>query len=207
MREINLLPQYERKSQNLFYYFLLFLIVILISYSLFGFYYFSTKSKVKAVDIKQAELNVDMEELDMELNQETADETLSIEQAVLFAENYNIPTSTLILELNDLLPEQSYLSDYTYSNKVSNIIVHFETLDAIANYTSDLTTTDFLEDAKVNGISTFELKEDADQDEDEYEDEEIVEDEIQFDIIPRYEADFTLDINKEKLKGEQDLDE
>lgn len=207
MREINLLPQYERKSQNLFYYFLLFLIVILISYSLFGFYYFSTKSKVKAVDIKQAELNVDMEELDMKLNQETADETLSIEQAVLFAENYNIPTSTLILELNDLLPEQSYLSDYTYSNKVSNIIVHFETLDAIANYTSDLTTTDFLEDAKVNGISTFELKEDADQDEDEYEDEEIVEDEIQFDIIPRYEADFTLDINKEKLKGEQDLDE
>lgn len=203
MREINLLPQYERKSQNLFYYFLLFLIVILISYSLFGFYYFSTKSKVKAVDIKQEQLNVEMEELDMELNEETADETLSIEQAVLFAENYNIPTSTLILELNDLLPEQSYLSDYTYSNKVSNIIVHFETLDAIANYTSDLTTTDFLEDAKVNEISTFELKEDADQDED----EDIVEDKIQFDIIPRYEADFTLDINKEKLKGEQDLDE
>src|SRR5699024_201660 len=121
------------------------------------------------------------------------DEGSAYEQAVAFAEYYSVPTSFLITELNRLLPDDSYLSDYTYSTSEVKIVSHFETLDTLANYTTKLMNSDFLTDVKVESINTFTLKE-----------EETEDDATQFDVIPRYDGDFSLTINKQKIKEESE---
>lgn len=194
--DINLLPKYERQSPHLFYFFIFMMIIILIAYALLGVYYFTTKSKMKTTEAKYEELTAEVDALYLQVNENKTDDNTSIDQAVTYVENFDIPTSTFIVEINDLLPEQGYLSEYAYSNKIADVVAHFETLDSVANYTSQLITSGYLNDTKVNDIDTFVLKEDE-------EDSEFV----HFNIIPRYEADFTLDINKRTLKGEQQLDE
>src|SRR5699024_7188522 len=116
------------------------------------------------------------------------EEGSAYEQAVTFADYYTVPTSLLITELNRLLPDNSYLSDYTYSTSEVKIVSHFERLDTLANYTTKLTNSEYLTDVKVESINTFTLK------------EETEDDQMQFDVIPRYDGDFSLTINKQKIK-------
>lgn len=88
------------------------------------------------------------------------------------------------------------MSEYEYGNQVTEVFAHFEKFDTVANYTTELTTSDYILDTKVDKVESFGLKEEVPE-------ENIV----NFNVIPRYEAEFTLDINKQKLKGESEEDE
>lgn len=193
--DINLLPKYERQSPGTFYVFITMIIIILLSFILLGFFYFTTKNKLQTKEAEYEELSLEVEELQAQVQQHETGGT-SLEQAVAFVENYNFPTSNFITELNDLLPEHSYLSEYEYGNQVTEVFAHFEKFDTVANYTTELTTSDYILDTKVDKVESFGLKEEVPE-------ENIV----NFNVIPRYEAEFTLDINKQKLKGESEEDD
>lgn len=194
--DINLLPKYERQSSSTFYLIIAMLIIILVSFILLGFYYFSIKNKVQTAEAEYEEISLKVEELEAQVQQLEVGGTSTLDQAVGFIENHNIPTSMFITELNDLLPEHSYLSEYEYANQVAKVFAHFEQLDTVANYTTELTTSDYMLDTKVDKVETFGLKEEIPE-----------EDIVNFNVIPRYEAEFTLNINKQKLKGESAEDE
>lgn len=193
--DINLLPQYERQTSYLFPIFIIFISITLIAYIFIGVSYVKTKSSVKKVDKIYAQLNEEVETLQLEVNQiNDRDENLG--QAVLFAENHVIPISTFIVYLNDILPDKSFLREYTYENQIAEVIAHFEVLDSVASYTTALTVSDYIRDTKVDEIEAFMLT-----------NEESTEDEVLFDTIPRYQTEFTLTINKHTLQEETDGDE
>lgn len=194
--DVNLLPKYERQSRSAYYIFITMIVIILISFILLGFYYFSTKNKVQTAEAEYEELSIEVEGLEAQVQQYESGGASSLEQAVAFAENHNIPTSAFIVELDTLLPEQSYLSEYEYGSQVAEVTSHFETLDSVAGYTTELITSDYIRDTKVDEVTTFILK-----------DEEQEENEVDFETTPRYEAFFTLQINKQKLKGATQKDE
>lgn len=190
--DINLLPKYERESSNLFYIFIAIIVIVLLSYLFIGVYFFTTKSKIESAKTEYDQLSEKVDELQAEVNQLEMGGT-SLAEAVSFVDNHNIPTSAFIEELTDLLPDHSYLSEYEYGSQVAEVTAHFETLDTVAGYTTNLITSDLIKDTKVDEVETFELKDE--------------ESEAAFTTIPRYEVDFTLQINKDKLEGAVEEDE
>lgn len=191
--DINLLPKYERESASLFYIFITFLVITIIGYGVIGSYYFTTKSKLAEAETKYTELSDQAETLRIQVAQLESG-GIDLEQSVLFAENYDMPTSYLVEELNDLLPDDGYLVDYTYSNRVADIVTHFESLNIVAEYTTELLSSEFVTDTKLSTVDSFTLREDEHDDE-------------QFTTIPRYEAKYTLNINRQHLKGDLREDE
>lgn len=194
--EINLLPEYRRDSHLLSIVYYIFIALILLSFVALGYFYFSTKSKFETLSQEATELTEKRDLLAAEKEELESDDGSAYEQAVRFAQNYAVPTSKLIDELNHLLPENSYLSDYSYRSSEVTILSHFETLDKVAQYTNLLNRSDYISDAKVNSINTFSLKK-----------EETEEGSVQFEVIPRYESDFSLTIDKRMLKEESTEDE
>ena len=194
--EINLLPEVRHESAAQAILLFVFVGLVIISFIVMGFLYFSTNSKLSSAQTKSNELSDERDTLLIQKASLETDEDSHYEQAVNFAEYYAVPTSTLITELNRLLPEKSYLSEYAYSNAQVNIVTHFETLDTAANYTSKLINSEYLTDTKVESINTFSLKE-----------EEADDGSAQFDVIPRYEGNFSLTIDKRKIKEESATNE
>src|SRR5690625_3985402 len=111
--EVNLLPEYERQHSIIPIIFAILTIIVLIGYLLLGFYYFKTKNDLQTVATKTSQVSDEIEILKLESEKLATEETSSIEQAVAFAENYTIPTSELIVEINNLLPDHGYLKEYT----------------------------------------------------------------------------------------------
>lgn len=194
--DVNLLPKYERHSSVASIIFIIFTVVIVLAFFLLGFFYFKTKSNLQAVDTEYSEVSNQVEILQSKWEKLETGDTSTIEQAVAFVENYNIPTSRFIVEINDLLPSEGFLKEYTYENEVARPTIHVETLDAVANYTTALLSSEFIIDTKVNRAEAFTVKEEG-----------LTESEVDFDTIPRFEADFTLEVNKAKLKEESLEDE
>lgn len=194
--DVNLLPQYERHSSVASVIFIVSTVVIVLAFCLLGFFYFKTKSDLQTVEAEYSEVNNQVEILQAEWDKLAKDDTSSIEQAIAFIENYTIPTSRFIVEINELLPEQGYLKEYVYENQVVKPKIHVETLDAVADYTTALLSSEFIIDTKVNRAKAFTVK-----------DEGLTDSEVNFDTIPRFEADFTLEINKTRLKEEALEDE
>lgn len=188
--EINLLPEVRQESSAQAILFFIFVGLVIVSFIVMGYLYFSTNSKLSSAQSESTELSDERDTLQIQIASLESDEGSAYEQAVTFAEYYAIPTSFLITELNRLLPDESYLTDYTYSSSEVNLVSHFETLDTVADYTTKLINSDYLIDSTVESIETFSLK------------EEELEGASQFEVVPRYESEFLLTIDKEKMKEE-----
>lgn len=188
--KINLLPEYEKERKSVFYLFIALTVITFIAYGMTIYFYFSTKSSLKDLDVEYSQLEDRVSLLRSQVEQAETDSG-SLEQAVAVVEDNNILTSILINNLTQLLPDHSYLSNYRYQSREVKLVTQFETLDTVALYTTNLLNTPHIRDTKVDNISTFTLKEEEDN----------------VSITPRYEANFTLQINANSLKGAPRTDE
>lgn len=189
LRDVNLLPKFERQHSGGGWLSIFLFIIVIIAMIIFIYAYFSTKSDLKKVEENYNRINEEVNLKETELETLQSEEGSNLETAVSFVDGHLILTSTLIVELNDLLAEYSYLTEYQYNTENVTITTNVEKLDNVAQYTTDLTVSQYLNDVKVNNISTFTIGDDED------------EDSINIDVVPRYEAVYTLDINKRQLKG------
>src|SRR5690625_3394970 len=164
--DINLLPKYERQSSKSFILYTSLIVMIVLLLLFFGTYYFITKSKLHSVETTYQQLSSEAEVLHEQLKNIETDHSSSLKEAVHFARNHTIPTSTFILEINDLLPKHSYLGEYEYGNQVAEVTGHFETLDSVAEYTTELASSSYINDTKVNIIETFTLKDEESEETD-----------------------------------------
>lgn len=187
--DINLLPEFRRDSNLQLVIFYLFVGLILLSFIFIGFFYFSTKSKLNTAQSEVSELSAQRELLVTEKAELESDQGSTYEQAVKFAEHYAVPTSSMLVELDRLLPDDSYLSEYNYSTSGVEVTSHFETLDTVAHYTTQLLNSSYFIDTKVDTIEAFSLKE---------EETENLEDSLN--IVPRYESRFMLSVDKKLLR-------
>lgn len=185
--DINLLPQYERQSERSSYLFIIFVLITILSFILIGVFYFITKNNLTAAEKEYEQLNEREEVLLTEIDQLDIGGGPTLADAVAFAEQQTIETSHLVSHLANLLPANSYLSTYEYDSSGASISAHFKELNIIANYTTNLTDSDFLLDTKVNDIQA------------------VMEDES--DVVNYYDTQYTLDVNKQKLKKETKEDE
>lgn len=200
--DINLLPKYE-KERSLLY--IIFIIGLILAFLLTGFVvyqYITVSNELKEVNTRNTELAEAKEILELQMTKQEPDEKEGMKEAVAYAERYVVPTSKLIDQLMTFLPATGYLSQYEYQEGKVAIDAHFETMTDASTYVAKLDASEFIKNAKVNSLETFELDASETSTEDEADDESAAEVISPFELLPRYQVTYSFEINSFQLKKE-----
>jgi Tfp pilus assembly protein PilN len=191
--EINLLPKYERQSTVLYRLFLIGLIAIILVFIGFVYVFFQTKADIERADEHNRVLEEQKNILDLQVANVGTSTPESLESVIDFAEGYVVPTSKLIEEFINLLPDHAYVSEYDYVFGAVEIESQFETKNDVSAYVTSLLGSDYMNDVKIEQVESIE-----------FEGKEI---EDKYDTILRHNVRYLLDINLAKLAEEAHQDE
>lgn len=203
--EVNLLPKYERYSNLSNILFIIFLVLFLILASLLTYFFFKERSLLAEQETEITRLSQEKDILEARLSavSGTVDAT-TISDAVAFAETLAVPASKLVAEHMDFLPERGYLVNYVYDYQTVTMEAHFETIPDAAHYMNSLVLSPYSLNERVDEIQTAE---ESPVDRPAEEEEENEEERIRYDVLPRYQATYSIEVNHEELMGEEDEDE
>jgi len=155
--DINLLPKYERQNIVLYRIFIISLIVVLLTFIGLTYTYFHTKANISKM-AEENELLVEQQTLlEAQLANAGSNKPESLEAVVNFAEEQVIPTSVLIEELNNLLPNNAHLTTYDYVPGLVEIESLFETKSDASTYIIHLLESNYMNDVRIDQIETIEL--------------------------------------------------
>lgn len=135
---INLLPKIEKGEASLNIAFYVVGIVSLITLGLLIWTFFSAKSEIASTTPERDSLLAARDGLQAELASYSTLSQGSLEESVAFVERVSYPVSPIIFETRNLLPEDTYLRSYAFSELGVQVVVDFETLNAVSNYVSEL---------------------------------------------------------------------
>ncbi|MGO4888575.1 PilN domain-containing protein [Anaerobacillus sp. MEB173] len=185
--DINLLPKRLRTSSFLIVLLGVFVLIWLLMLTVFMFVYFDLRGDIEAAEVRKAQLIEQRLELEQQQASTVGRHNVTLQEAVEHIEKLTVPTTILIDDLMNCLPDHAYLSTFSYNNGLAAIQTQFETLEDISLYVTQLTESPFLVDVKVNTITSFEFD---------------WEDEGNHSVIPRYDVNFTLEVDRgELVKG------
>ena len=191
---INLLPKTHRRGSNSNLLLILVGIVGVIVLSVFTWQYFSVRGDVTDYTKQQERLQDELATLETKLTTLASNLTKgSLEESVSFVERVSYAVSPLIDEAEDLLPNNTYLTNYEFSETAVSISVNFETIASIAQYVSLLENSPYFNDAQLSTVSQLEIAvgETAEAD--------TTKEKEKFKEIPRYSTSISLAINESYL--------
>lgn len=183
---INLMPKIEKGEASLNIAFYVVGIVSLITLGLLIWTFFSAKSEIASTTPERDSLLAARDGLQAEL---TSYQTLSqgsLEESVAFVERVSYPVSPIIIETRNLLPEDTYLRSYAFSELGVQVVVDFETLNAVSNYVSELQKSPYFSDVQVGTISNFDINPAGEE----------TNEALLFEEVPRYNVEIMLVIDK-----------
>lgn len=188
---INLLPKLEKERTVPVWVIASMIGFVAIVLAFFIFQYFGAKSELTTLSAEQQRLTTQRDQVQAELTALQEKNKASLDQSVKFVENVSYDVTPLITETNSLLPDFSYLRNYSFSAENVVITVDFETMSSISEYVESLLASPYFTDVKLGSISNFEVG--------------TTEDANKFTNVPRYTTDITLTVDKPYLSagGEQ----
>ena len=186
--DINLIPNLDKDDSGSKIVYLIISIAALLLLSLLAWLYFQARADIVTLTKEQIALQAQRDELKSQLDGINSTTQGSLEQSVEFVELVSYPVTPLIDEIQMLQPNHSYLRSYSFGTESVSISVDFETLNDVAEYTSNLTNSSYFTDVQVSSVSNFDL-----------DTENTTENESDFDVIPRQTASFTLVIDESYL--------
>lgn len=197
--EINLLPQRDARQRTNRLVLLGGLTLWILLLALIIVQYFLAKQDLEFAEHRLEQMEQEKVVLEERLAKMAEEErTITLQEAVDFVERLTLPTSVIIEELLELLPEQSHLTYYSFSSGAVDIEVEFESLNRVAEYVANLDHSELFNDVKVDVISTQQLEEMESREGD---------NSVIFSILPRYSVDFSLQVNMRELAVRGDGDE
>jgi Tfp pilus assembly protein PilN len=196
--QVNLLPKFERYSNLSYYLFISGLVLLLVLAGVLTYFFVQEREALRAHEAEIAFMEEEKSLLEARLESEAEPETTMLAEIVAFADSHAVPVSPLVNELEALLPENSYLVRYIYNYHDLQIETHFETMTDTAGYMELLTNARYLSSPRVDYIETM------DPDTGGTEEGEAL---VNFDLIPRYHAEYSMEVNHDELMMEEDEDE
>ena len=151
--------------------------------------YFSAKAQITDLTNEEQLLQTERDTLQMELSVSQGATQGSVEESLAFVEHISYPVTPLIDETKGLLPENTYLRDYSFGESTVTFSIDFETLNAVSTYISRLENSPYFLDVQVGTIANFELGTSGEQQDGE----------TRFSEVPRYTVEVTLVINDTHL--------
>jgi hypothetical protein len=181
--EINLLPKMERQKSNsiliigigsmLFVTILLFLLI----------QYFSVKRDIETLTAEETYSAAEREDLTQLVDGLNMSGQDNLQESVTFADRVSKPVSPLLIEVNSLMEEHTYLRQYEFIEQTIKITLDVETMQNLSIFIDKLLNSNYFTDVKVERVTNFDLSNSAESTE------------KKFDIIPRYSAILNLDID------------
>ncbi|MER2112914.1 MAG: PilN domain-containing protein [Solibacillus isronensis] len=184
--DINLLPKIEKGATSFKLAFILVGILSILTIGLLAITYFSAKSEIASAIPERDSLLLTRDALNAEINSSQTGSQGSLEESVAFVERVSYPVSPIIVETRNLLPTDTYLRSYAFSETGVQVAVDFETLNAISSYVSQLEKSPYFSDVQVGTIQNFELNPTGEE----------VNDTQQFTEVPRYSVEIFLVIDQ-----------
>lgn len=197
LRDVNLLPDYERTREGSSILFFLFLLLTIASFALLGYFYFKFNDKLTEAKNIYTALEAEEKEIQIEIATLEASQGKTLKNSVLFVEQQIVETSKLITNIDHLLPQNGFLTSYSFRANETTISTQLGDLNLVADYTEKLTNSDFFHDVKLRNVSAVV------SDHVSLEGEEIED----VDSTKYYQAEYLLDINRQMLKKEKKEDE
>lgn len=200
--EINLLPQKEAKNKSLLLLAIISIVILLIG----GFfaYWFNRSFENKLASLEQQISTTEQlvaNEQQKVVAYESSNSLADLENTVKWATDYPLKTVPVLKNLTTLLPERGFIQSFTYEELgVVKIGIQFETSREAAYYLNSLLESDWVHEAKLNQLDavtgfydrTFGESDDG-PDESELKNEKY---------IPRYLAEYEVELNRDVLKAE-----
>lgn len=152
---INLLPKYERENVVLYRLFTVGLIVAALILIGLIYTFFHTKTSISKLDEQREQLTETQTLLETKLANVETGKPESLASIVQFAEEYVVPTSMLIEEFVNLLPEHASIRTYDYVFGSVGLESVFITKNDIPTYVVSLVDSDYMNDVKIDRIETM----------------------------------------------------
>lgn len=148
--------------------------------------YLDAKFEVNDLAAQQNTLTAERDRLQVEL---ASYQTLAqgpLKESVAFVERVSYPVTPLIDETIRLLPNNTYLRAYEFSEQDVRVEIDFEMLNVVSSYVALLERSDYFQDVRVEAIHNFEVNP-ANE-----ENKSI----NQFSTIPRYHVELLMTIDR-----------
>lgn len=187
--DINLLPKVDQDEGSSKTFFILIAIITLLLLAVMSWLYFTARADVVKLTTEEQSLQTEREALQAQLTDLQGANQGSLEESIAFVERVSYPITPLIDETQGLLPDNTYLRNYSFGESTVSFSVDFETLNAVSMYIERLESSAYFLDAQVGSIANFELGPDGEE-----QDEKR-----KFTEVPRYAVDVTLMINETYL--------
>lgn len=195
--DINLLPEKQEKKYTVFLVISILLICAALIFTILFLQYQQTRQQIDFVQ-KQIDntklLRVIQEQKLTDYSSSSAVSELN--SAIAWAEELPIPTVYLIRQLSLLLPERGYVLNFNYNDdgKVY-LTVQFDTSREVAYYLKGLKDSEFIKSVELSNIITSVTDESP-----EINDEKTI-------LLPRYVAQFELNLDRAVLKDSEKKEE
>ena len=187
--DINLLPNTGRDEEDSRTRYMLLGIIAILLLAIMSWLYFSARSDVVSLTTEEQALQAEYEAVQGELGERQVAEQGSVGESLAFIEQISYPATPLVDETQRLLPENTYLRSYSFSQAAVTFTVDFETLNAISSYIEDLEYSPYFLDVQLGAITNFELGASR-QEQDAT---------ARFSEVPRYTAEVMLAIDRTYL--------
>ena len=187
---INLLPKNSNRTteSNIVYIIIGVLAVLVLAFMVWQ--YVGSRNDLTTLATEEVALQQEVKRLQVEYETLASNvQQGSMEESVTFVERVSHAVSPLIDEMQELLPNYTYLRSYTFSESSVSIKIDFETLSSISQYIKALENSPYFMDAQLTNVANFELSPATEE----------VDEEDKFNEVPRYTASITLEINNTYL--------
>ncbi|MEK4384465.1 PilN domain-containing protein [Solibacillus sp. FSL W7-1464] len=184
--DINLLPKIEKGTTSLKLAFILVGILSILTLGLLAITYFSAKGEIASAVQERDSLLLTRDALNAEVASSQTGSQGSLEESVAFVERVSYSVSPIIMETRNLLPTDTYLRSYSFSETGVQVTIDFETLNAISTYVRQLEKSPYFDDVQVGTIQNFEFNPTGEE----------VNETQQFTEVPRYSVRIYLVINQ-----------
>ncbi|MEK4128315.1 PilN domain-containing protein [Solibacillus sp. FSL W8-0474] len=184
--DINLMPKIDKGEASLNFAFYLVAILSIVTLGLLAWTFFSAKSEIASATPERDSLILTRDQLSSEVASFETMNQGSLEESVAFVERVSYPVSQVITETRNLLPLNTYLRAYIFSETGVQVTVDFETLNAISTYVSSLEKSPYFNDVQLGTIQNFDVNPAGEE----------LSTEQQFSEVPRYSVEIMLLIDQ-----------
>lgn len=184
--DINLMPKIEKGEASLKIAFILVGVLSILTLGLLAWTFFSAKSEIASVIPERDSLIMTRDGLQAEVASFDTMNQGSLEESVAFVERVSYPVSPVITETRNLLPLNTYLRAYVFSETGVQVTVDFETLSALSSYVSNLEKSPYFNDVQLGTIQNFDVNPSGEE----------LSAEQQFSEVPRYSVEIMLLIDQ-----------
>ncbi len=184
--DINLMPKLEKGESNSKVMFLVITVLTVLTLVLFSWIYFNENSDLIRLASERDSLTTTIENLTAEIEAIEAKSQGTLEESVAFVERVSYAVTPIVDAMKELLPQNTYLRAYEFSENAVHVEADFETLYMISSYVSRLEKSPFFDDVQVDAVQDFELDPTGQNESDT----------VSFDEVPRYSVELSLVFNQ-----------